>query len=375
MNMKNLENHIEELLHRNHSVTDWDIPLDYFSWGRDLRHKVDNTETLPGVPFSKSILSKIRYTASAAKSLVMGASSRNILKRFKINFSQFEKTYQLMSDESSRGLFAELIYMKLVGEKNMRLSSFTEDFISSYEEASNDLLACADIMQIYSWKLRKINIDIPELYFYTTPTILNLHYSGKLYRYQNKSVTVEVNGGDIVIDAGVGWGDTTIYLAALTNQKTGGHVYAFDILEEGINALSKQLELNPSINNITTVLNALSDKDGDQVYITEPGPGARVVRKKTKRFVNTVTIDSFVNHHKITKVDFIKMDIEGAEAPALVGAEKTINNFKPKLAISAYHKWDDLLVIPELINSVRDDYSFYLDCTTGFGGETVLYCC
>ena len=68
------------------------------------------------------------------------------------------------------------------------------------------------------------------------------------------------------------------------------------------------------------------------------------------------------------------MDIEGSEVKALKGAEKTIKKYKPKLAISIYHKWDDLREIPNLINNFRDDYSFYLDCTTGFGGEAVLYC-
>jgi hypothetical protein len=68
------------------------------------------------------------------------------------------------------------------------------------------------------------------------------------------------------------------------------------------------------------------------------------------------------------------MDIEGAEIPALNGARNTIKKFKPKLAISVYHQWDDLREIPKLIHDIRDDYEFYLDCTTGFGGEAVLYC-
>ena len=67
-------------------------------------------------------------------------------------------------------------------------------------------------------------------------------------------------------------------------------------------------------------------------------------------------------------------DASDAEVPALIGATNTIKSFKPKLAISVYHKWDDLLVIPQLIHNIRDDYSYYLDCTTGFGGEIVLYC-
>jgi FkbM family methyltransferase len=210
--------------------------------------------------------------------------------------------------------------------------------------------------------------------FFTVPTILNLHLTGKLYRYQHADVLVEVKGGDVVIDAGVGWGDTTIYLAALANQKPGGHVYAFDILEEGINALLEQCNLNPRITNLTPILQALSDKDDEQVNISSPSPGARVVNEKTEKTVKTITIDTFSEQSALAKVDFIKMDIEGGEVSALVGATKIIKKFKPKLAISVYHKWDDLLVIPQLIHSIRDDYNYYLDCTTGFGGETVLYC-
>jgi FkbM family methyltransferase len=187
-------------------------------------------------------------------------------------------------------------------------------------------------------------------------------------------VLIEVDGGDIIIDAGVGWGDTTVYLAALANQKPTGHSYAFDILDEGFAALSEQCRSNSDINNITPVLKALSDKDGEIVYISAPSPGAKIETKETERKVETISIDTFCNSNDLEKIDFIKMDIEGAEVPALKGASAVIRKFKPKLAISVYHKWDDLLVIPQLIKSIRDDYSFYLDCTTGFGGEAVLYC-
>ena len=58
---------------------------------------------------------------------------------------------------------------------------------------------------------------------------------------------------------------------------------------------------------------------------------------------------------------FIKMDIEGAEKEALIGAEQIIRCHKPKLAICVYHKPEDIYVLPELINSFREDYRFYLD--------------
>lgn len=372
--MRNLESHIKEILQKDFGRDDWEVPLDYFSWGRDSRHTVDDTERLPSLPVNKGEF--LKKAVRKLKGLIIATINyrKGILLRFRRRYASFDKSYQLMSDQYSRNLFAELIFMKLVSEKRMRLSSFTKDFIDSYEFASDEILRSAEMLPVYRWILRKITLQNPPISFFTVPTILNLHYTGKLYRYQRDESLIEVEGGDVVIDAGVGWGDTTIYLAALANKEPSGHSYAFDILEEGMNALSEQCQLNPGIKNLTPVLRALYNKDGEHVNISSPGPSAKVVNEETERKVETITIDTFSEQNSLKKVDFIKMDIEGAEVPALIGATGTIKMFKPKLAISVYHKWDDLLVIPQLIHSIRDDYSYYLDCTTGFGGETILFC-
>lgn len=59
------------------------------------------------------------------------------------------------------------------------------------------------------------------------------------------------------------------------------------------------------------------------------------------------------------RVDIIKMDIEGAEYDALIGAKNTILRDKPILMISAYHKPEDLFVLPEFINSLDCGYDIY----------------
>lgn len=74
------------------------------------------------------------------------------------------------------------------------------------------------------------------------------------------------------------------------------------------------------------------------------------------------------------KVSFIKMDIEGAEINALRGAEGTIKTYKPKLAISVYHKKEDIWEIPKLILSYVPEYRLYLRHYSPFKDETVLYC-
>jgi hypothetical protein len=67
------------------------------------------------------------------------------------------------------------------------------------------------------------------------------------------------------------------------------------------------------------------------------------------------------------------MDIEGAELSALQGAEETIRAFKPKLALSVYHKPNDLTVIPRYLNGLGLGYEFFLDHFTVYEGETVLF--
>lgn len=56
----------------------------------------------------------------------------------------------------------------------------------------------------------------------------------------------------------------------------------------------------------------------------------------------------------------IKFDVEGAEKEALIGCEKTIKAYKPKLMVSAYHKSEDIFELPLLIKKLCPEYKIYL---------------
>lgn len=134
-------------------------------------------------------------------------------------YSNFNDSYLLMSDEYSKKLFVELLAVQLLGEGKVRLSSFTDDLIDSYEKASAQILSAEDSLGVYKWVLKKVNLENPELTFFTSPELLNLAYLGRLYRYERDSVLIDVGPGDVVIDAGVGWGDTVAYLASKAASK------------------------------------------------------------------------------------------------------------------------------------------------------------
>ena len=67
------------------------------------------------------------------------------------------------------------------------------------------------------------------------------------------------------------------------------------------------------------------------------------------------------------------MDIEGAEAAALRGASVIIAKFKPKLAISGYHKKEDLWEIPLLIKKMNPEYNIYFEQHSPIPEESCFY--
>jgi len=86
--------------------------------------------------------------------------------------------------------------------------------------------------------------------------------------------------------------------------------------------------------------------------------------------VEVDAIDNILNGRRVT---YISMDIEGAESQAILGAEQSIKKWKPKMAVSVYHKREDLFALLLLIKSFVSEYKFYLRHYTDNQTETFLY--
>lgn len=94
---------------------------------------------------------------------------------------------------------------------------------------------------------------------------------------------------------------------------------------------------------------------GEFLYQLE-GPGSFISDNGTKK-VQTIMIDNIVNDKDVS---FIKMNIEGSELNALLGARKTITKCNPRLAIAGYHKTWDLWKVPQIIKQYNQDYKLSL---------------
>ena len=86
--------------------------------------------------------------------------------------------------------------------------------------------------------------------------------------------------------------------------------------------------------------------------------------------VPVTSIDEVLQGERVT---FIKFDIEGSELEGLKGARKTIETYHPTLAISIYHKPQDIIELPEYIKGIAPGYRFYLRSYEEDTIETVLY--
>jgi hypothetical protein len=127
----------------------------------------------------------------------------------------------------------------------------------------------------------------------------------------------------------------------------------------------------PGYGNIEVLPYGLSDRwiQAPPVRLEAYSPGFRVGEDG----VPLVRIDDLVIDRQIQRIDFIKLDVEGSELAALRGAYASIQRFRPKLAISIYHKPNDFFEIYQFVNDLSLGYTFYLDHYTIWDEETVLY--
>ena len=72
--------------------------------------------------------------------------------------------------------------------------------------------------------------------------------------------------------------------------------------------------------------------------------------------VAVTTIDQLVEELGLPRVDYIKLDIEGAERETLKGAGVTLAEYQPRLFIDAYHREDDMELLPEIILRANPNY-------------------
>jgi len=296
------------------------------------------------------------------------------------NLSRFEKLYQLLGNEESKNCMIDQLVFSLLGPlycrpfgDNQKYQQFDQlvhqNRVPGITMSNSGFTYCHNPVLLFEFKKKKLKI-LSQLNFIYEMIFYNQYW------LVNKDVKICAAPGDYVIDCGAGLGDNTLLFAQAVGLK--GHVYAFECSAYSILYLRKNLNNNPYYGSKVSVHRyALTDKSGEQLSFKFLGGGTSLGNSQDAEVleeVTSITIDDFVAQNNVPKVDFIKMDIEGAERLALHGARETIRRFRPKLAISIYHLPDDYVVIAELIADLLPDYTFYMAHHSSHFSETILYC-
>ena len=144
---------------------------------------------------------------------------------------------------------------------------------------------------------------------------------------------------DVVIDAGANMGHIAIFLSQKVG--TGGKVYCFEPDKFNIQYLKENLSLNRDLPDNIVIEELLLWNENVLVDFEETGTvGSSAIwfsgtASLTKK--QAVTLDDWAEEKRLHRLDYIKMDIEGAEIEAIKGCQNIIKKFKPNFAIASYH--------------------------------------
>jgi len=278
--------------------------------------------------------------------------------------------YECLEDAKSRELFLHLLMYRMAGHLSVKLPldfSYQSDAYTHYQAREKRTPSTIQTSGMFG-QLQRIEIeDRGHTYRCDGITLEPLLFC-RQYFFAREGIQIMPEPGDVVIDGGACLGDSSVVFA----QEVGpeGQVFAFDPVAEHQAMVTHNREVS-TCPQITLVPYGLGKEDIEAAPIVldryHPGFNSETAIVPLRR------LDSLVTAGEIPRVDFLKLDVEGAEMAALIGAAETIARFRPKLAISLYHKPTDLYQIVLSLRKTFPFYRFYLGHYTIHNEETVLY--
>jgi FkbM family methyltransferase len=138
--------------------------------------------------------------------------------------------------------------------------------------------------------------------------------------------------GNVFVDGGANFGIYTVVASKLVGDS--GFVLSFEPSPENFAILQRNVELN-HMKNVKVFCSAISDSDGTtRLYHIDNAPNSYSLGKDINpatdyEEISTVTLDSVLQQAGLERVDFLKLDVEGAEELVLRGAESLFSRMRP----------------------------------------------
>lgn len=287
------------------------------------------------------------------------------------NWQRWDETFKMLGDAESQNVLLKVLSFRINGEARAELPLSPERY-GAAERVANEHLLEEDVEQSPIGPLNRYRFDVDGQQLDLVQHHLNAVETFALEQYCCRRAGIAPKPGDHVIDGGACWGDTALFFAALTGPT--GSVAAFEFVPENLAVLERNLARNPDVGTrVEVVRHALWDSTGATLHFDAAGPATRVAGSPDESTgVQSISIDEWMQQSGKGRIDFVKLDVEGAEQQVLNGAEAVLRSRHPQLAISVYHRDDDLYAIPALLREYGYQH-FHLDHFTTGRYETVLF--
>jgi FkbM family methyltransferase len=169
---------------------------------------------------------------------------------------------------------------------------------------------------------------------------------------------LELRDDEIYADLGAYDGDTVRYFCGLTAGKYR-QIWAFEPDVKNFNKLQANLADMPE----TFALNmAAWSSSGQMPFAGKAGRNSALAEdeSKAKMSAEVISLDDFQREYPAAPATLLKMDVEGAEEAVLLGGRKLLSEHKPKLAVAAYHRTEDIYRLPLLLKRLNPAYRLFL---------------
>jgi FkbM family methyltransferase len=163
---------------------------------------------------------------------------------------------------------------------------------------------------------------------------------------------------EVYVDLGAYDGDTVRYFCCLTAGKYR-QIWAFEPDVKNFNKLQTNLANIPE----TFTLNmAAWSSSGLLPFAGKAGRNSALAEEKSKAKMSAevISLDDFWKKYLTCPATLLKMDVEGAEESVLLGGKQLLAEQKPKLAVAAYHRTEDIYRLPLLIKRLNPAYRLFL---------------
>jgi FkbM family methyltransferase len=310
-------------------------------------------------------------------------SGERVLEQLEI-LDRCHTLWSSLGDEQSHELLLRFFAYRALGPGHVRLQLNPREYRRTVVAMSAHAMRGARVIdsqaplewQFHHYDLHGIGLPIQVI---GPPLPLASTMAFSQYAYRDAEIGARPLPGDVAVDAGGCWGDTALWLAYAVGAQ--GQVHTFEPTPTNRQVLAHNLGLNPELApRIAVWSDPLGPEPGIPVWLPDAlAAGATMQTEDTSgASVPTVqcateSIDALVADGRIPRVDFLKVDVEGADLGVLEGAADTIRSHRPRLAIACYHKPDDLVAIPDFVAGLGVDYRWYLQCSTMTDVDTVAF--